>query len=289
MKKALLFLAALIGVVTTLHAQSANVNNKSLLWKISGHNMTKPSYLFGTIHLICKDDYIWTDKMKRSFEACNEVCMEMDMDDPALLMQIASAMMDDQGKKLEDYFTEDQYTIVERYFKDSLGISIAMFSAMKPVVLQTLLTTSASTCDSPVSYEVKISEKAKMLNKEITGLETGLEQVRLLDKIPADSIIKELLEVAQGKDTQESDYDAMIQAYKHQDIPRLYELILKAKEQGDNLDAFLDERNEKWIDRMTERMDQKSVFFAVGAGHLWGDKGLISLLREQGYTVVPVR
>ena len=81
----------------------------------------------------------------------------------------------------------------------------------------------------------------------------------------------------------------MIKAYKNQDIPELYNQILKAKEEGDNLDVFLDERNEKWIDRMAERMDQRSVFFAVGAGHLWGPKGLINLLREQGYTVTPVR
>ncbi len=290
MRKVSLILNALLCILIcgNTHAQNRPADNKSLLWKISGKEMQKPSYLFGTIHIICKDEYIWTNKMKKSLESCNEVCMEMDMDDPSIIMQIASAMQTD-GKRLEDYFTDAEYLQLERYFKDSLGISIAMFSNMKPVVLQTLLTTTAITCDSTISYEVKISETAKSLNIDITGLETPAEQIKLLEQIPTDSIVKELIEAASGKETNNDDYAAMIEAYKTQDIPALHQLILKAKEQGDNLDAFLDERNEKWIDRMTERMDQKSVFFAVGAGHLWGSKGLITLLREQGYVVTPVK
>lgn len=290
MKKALVFWGILLGIINSAcsFAQTPD-SNKSLLWKISGKGMQQPSYLFGTIHMICKDDYVWTPKMKASLEASNEICMEMDMDDPTIIMQIASAMVATDGKRLEDYFTVSQYTLVETYFRDSLGISIAMFAAMKPVVLQTLLTTTSFSCDSSVSYEVKLSEYAKVLNKEITGLESPAEQIKLLDEIPVDSIINELVNIASGKEGKETDYQAMIDAYKIQDVPALHQLILKAKEEGDNLDAFLDERNERWIDRMAERMDQKSIFFAVGAGHLWGDKGLINLLRTQGYTVAAVK
>ncbi len=267
-------------------AQTKVSDNKSLLWKISGKDMRKPSYLFGTIHMICKDEYVWTDIMKKSFESSDEVCMEMDMDDPSILMQVASGMIETNGKKLKDYFSEDEYKLIENYFEDSLSINIEMFSAMKPVVLQTLLIPSVQLCDSTVSYELKITESAKLLKKEITGLESPAEQIKLLDAVPVDSIIKDLLDVASGVNTGEQfETLSMIDAYKRQDIPELHELILKSKEQGDNLNIFLDERNEKWIDRMAEHMDQKSVFFAVGAGHLWGEKGLINLLRQQGYTV----
>lgn len=285
-----LFIALFSLTGPTANAQDDAKANKSLLWKISGNGMQKPSYLFGTIHIICKDDYIWTDKMKKSFDAASEVCMEMDMDDPSILMEIASGMLNKEGKKLEDYFSPEEYKLVEQYFRDSMGVSIGMFSGMKPIVLQTLLTTTASPgCDSVVSYEIKLSETAALQQKEITGLETPAEQIKLLDQIPIDSIIKELLDIAHGRDSSISDITSMIKAYKNQDIPELYNQILKAKEEGDNLDVFLDERNERWIDRMAERMDQRSVFFAVGAGHLWGPKGLINLLREQGYTVTPVR
>ena len=138
-----------------------------------------------------------------------------------------------------------------------------------------------------LSYEIRITDAAKRQKKEITGLESPAEQIKLLDAIPVDSIIKELVDIASGNAGDPFEMRTMIKAYKEQDIPALHDLILKSKEQGDNLDVFLDERNEKWVDRMAEHMDQKSVFFAVGAGHLWGEKGLINLLRLQGYTVEP--
>ena len=74
-----------------------------------------------------------------------------------------------------------------------------------------------------------------------------------------------------GGHTEEfSDYIAKIEAYAHQNIPQLHNLILRSKEEGDNMDAFLDERNEKWIDRMADRMDQKSVFFCRGCRPFMG-------------------
>jgi uncharacterized protein YbaP (TraB family) len=287
MKKLLVLIGALL-CTAGIQAQG-NDNNKSLLWKISGKEMQQPSYLFGTIHIVCKDNYVWTKTMKKSFEAAQEVCMEMDMDDPSILMQVATAMIEQSGKKLEDYFTREEYQLVEEYFRDSLGVNITMFATMKPIVLQTLLTSSSPTCDSVVSYEVKLSETAKEQSKEITGLETPSEQIKLLDQIPVDSIVQELVRVAKGHSEEMSEYKNMIKAYTEQDIEELHNLIMKSKEEGDNMDAFLDERNEKWIDRMAERMDQKSVFFAVGAGHLWGEKGLIHLLRSQGYSVEPMK
>ena len=72
-------------------------------------------------------------------------------------------------------------------------------------------------------------------------------------------------------------------------MPALYDTILDSSTESDNIDEFLGKRNEKWISRMVEKMDQQPVFFAVGAGHLWGDTGLISLLRNEGYTVTPVK
>src|SRR5690606_11827494 len=115
------------------------------------------------------------------FDAASEVCMEVDMDDPSILMEIASGMLNKEGKKLEDYFSPEEYKLVEQYFRDSMGVSIGMFSGMKPIVLQTLLTTTASPgCDSVVSYEIKLSETAALQQKEITGLETPAEQIKLL-------------------------------------------------------------------------------------------------------------
>lgn len=277
------------GCTTVSQAQENAAGSHSLLWKISSKEMRTPSYLFGTIHIICAEDYIWTNAMKKSLEATEEVCLEMDMDNPSLTMDVIQGLRDNSGKTLEDHFGKENYAKLKRYLLDSMGVNIDAFAQMKPMVLPLLFSTSEFDCDSTVSYESNLVSAASLQNKEVTGLETVKEQIDLLDRIPTDSIVSELMNVVNGTDNCTEEYSEMINAYKKQDIVKLHELILKSKEMGDDLNMFLDERNEKWIERMTERMDQHAVFFAVGAGHLWGENGLINLLRNAGYTVEPIK
>lgn len=264
-------------------------NTKSLLWAISGKGMKEKSYLFGTIHLICPQDYIWTDAMKQSLLKSKEVCFEMDMDDPNIMMQIAAGMIDQSGKKLKDYFSPADYEKLEKYVKDSLGMNIELFQQMKPVALQTLFSTQSSDCSNPISYENNIMEAAKTDKKEITGLETVSEQLDLFDNMPVDSVIKDIVDLLNGKNTDKGDFKKLTTAYKNQDLPELGKLIKESGASDKDIDGFLDVRNEKWIPRMIEKMDKTSVFFAVGAGHLYGDNGLISLLKKEGYTVTPIK
>ena len=53
-------------------------------------------------------------------------------------------------------------------------------------------------------------------------------------------------------------------------------------------ELLLVRRNENWIPVMERIMREGSAFFAVGAGHLGGPKGVVNLLRQAGYTVEPV-
>ena len=286
-----LFCVAVLAILTPFisKAQQKTQNNKSLLWRISGKDMKTSSYLFGTIHLICPADYVWTDKMKESYKKSKEVCFEMDMDDPAVLMKVATGLMDNTGKTLEDYFTPKQYKLVEAYVRDTLGMNIVQFRNMKPAALQSMFTAGSSACPNPVSYEEKIMEQAKKDNKEILGLEQPEEQIELFDNLPTDTVVKEIMDVVTGTEKDDGEYQKLVNAYKQQDLPALYKLINSSGESPIDLAGFLDDRNKKWIERMVDKMDQKSIFFAVGAGHLWGENGVINLLRKEGYKVVPVR
>lgn len=270
-------------------AQQKSQSNKSLLWRISGKDMKKSSYLFGTIHLICPSDYVWTPKMKESLKKSQQVCFEMDMDDPAVMMKVATGLMDNSGKTLEDYFTPEQYKIVEAYVRDSMGMNISLFHNMKPAALQSMFTSKSAACENPISYEEKIMDQAKKDKKEIIGLEQPEEQIELFDNLPADSVVKDIMESISGKNNDDDEYKKLVNAYKKQDLPALYKLLNSSGESSIDLAGFLDDRNKRWIERMEDKMDQKSIFFAVGAGHLWGENGVINLLRKEGYTVVPIK
>ena len=284
----LLLLLIVTGKSGIATAQAAS-GDKSLLWQVSGKGLDKPSYIFGTIHLICSSDYIWTSKMQQAFQKAQEICFEMDMDDPAVMMTIAMGLMDNSGKTLEDYFKPEDYKKLSNYIRDTLGMSISMLESMKPTILPIIFTGKSSHCKTTVSYEEKLMDAARKAKKNIVGMEKPEEQIELFNKLPTDSVIKEVMDMVNGIDQEDTTYNKMINAYKTQDLPALDDLINRSKELDDNMTAFVDERNIKWIPRMVDMMDQKSMFFAVGAGHLLGENGIINLLRKEGYAVKPLR
>jgi uncharacterized protein len=291
MKRLLCSLVTLTLLFLTGNSSSAYPlqDNKSLLWRISSKKLKKPSYLFGTMHMLCEEDYIWTPVMQQSVDASESLCFEMDLDDPSLMMEVTTGMMDHSGKSLKDYFTADDYAKLERFLTDSLEMDISMFRQMKPVVLQTMIGSTMMKCPVTVSYENRLMETARKSGKEVLGLEKAAEQLDLFDNLPTDSVVKELMEIISGNNAESDEYTTLINAYKKQDIIALHNIIQSSNHKDVDLAGFIDVRNEKWISRMTEKMEQQSVFFAVGAGHLWGDVGLITLLRKAGYTVEPVK
>ena len=77
----------------------------------------------------------------------------------------------------------------------------------------------------------------------------------------------------------------MMDAYKAQDVAGLYNLFKTSPEYEKYEKALLIDRNISWIPQMAELMAEKPTFFAVGAGHLGSENGVINLLRKAGYTV----
>jgi hypothetical protein len=81
----------------------------------------------------------------------------------------------------------------------------------------------------------------------------------------------------------------MITVYKSQRLTEI-ETLFKDTEFGmeDHQDLLLNDRNKNWVNQLKTIMKSESVFVAVGAGHLVGKEGLISLLRKEGYTLKPI-
>ncbi|MBS1616789.1 MAG: TraB/GumN family protein [Bacteroidetes bacterium] len=273
------------------HQASAQGDGHSLLWRISGKGLPSDSYLFGTIHLVCPDDYLWTDAMKQTLAASEQVCFELDLNDPGVLQSVSKGLsLAGSDKKLEDYFSKQEWARLSRFMHDSVGMDLNLLQQMKPEALETILATRAVGCSFPSSYESNIMEQAQQSGKEIRGLESAEEQLEVMSSIPSDSLSESIMQTADSFAQARAEYAQMLDAYKRQDLPALYEHIQHSKDDaGMDMNLFLDERNKKWIPEMAQMMQSKSTFFAVGAGHLWGENGVISLLRKAGYSVSPIR
>lgn len=95
--------------------------------------------------------------------------------------------------------------------------------------------------------------------------------------------------IAMIAESNEQETAKLVSNYKIENISFLYEIATDEKYTSkETKKVMLDDRNSNWVKNMPELMQKESVFFVVGAGHLAGDLGLISLLRKAGYTVKPM-
>ncbi len=264
-------------------------NDNTLLWEISGNGLKKPSFLFGTFHLLCKDDIHFSDQLKNAVNSVDEVYMEMKLDDPSMMLGGMMYMNMKNGKTLESLYTAEEYKRLEAYFSDTLKMPMLLFQKAKPYFLVALLYPRMMNCPNPSGVEEELMKIAKEDKKEIKGLETMQFQASVFDSIPYEWQAKELLKNIDSFSVYKDEFDTMLDFYKNQQMDSLKTMVGKSEFGSDKYDdLLLKNRNKNWVKQLKEIMKNKSVFVAVGAGHLVGDAGLINLLKKAGYKVVPL-
>jgi len=192
---------------------------------------------------------------------------------------------------LSDLLTDEDYRLVSDFF-DQIGIPLFFLERIKPMFLTVFSSTDLFggnfNMESLKSYEIELMEKAKTRGKDITGLESMDYQLSIFDSIPygyqADMLVASIHE----SQSENSMLDTLIHYYLLQDLPMLDKLINEDGSVDKYKDLLIDNRNKSWIPVMEAMMKKGPVFFAVGAGHLGGDVGIIRLLKDKGYNLEPI-
>lgn len=259
----------------------------SLLWEINGNGLRQPSWLFGTFHILCKSDFAVSDLLKDKINASQQFYGEIDLDDPKLQMQFAMKMMM-IDKTLSSLMPEADYQKLKDGFQKIVGMPIEMFNHFKPFVPLSILAISSISCDDKIQPETEFVKLAKQNNLPILGLETIDDQVSAIDKEPLDSQINSLKQTLGNFDSVKTVMSKLVAVYKLRDIDSMYAFMKRMGATDDFELELLTKRNRNWIPVIQKATADKSSFIAVGAGHLGGPEGLISLLRREGYRVTPV-
>lgn len=266
----------------------------SLLWKIEGDDMSAPSYLYGTIHMINADDYFLPQGTLAAIDGADKMVFEIDMNemnDMGSLMGLMSKAFMNDGKSLSDLLSKEDYDLVENHFS-KMGLPMMMLERIKPAFLSVFaydIDPSGMQNGSIKSYEMEFFKMANETSKPVAGLETLEFQMSVFDSIPYTDQAKMLVEAIKSSDTDDDQFKVMIDMYKTQDINSMVTMIQEDDSMGEGSeDVLLTGRNKNWIPLMADMMRQDKVFFAVGAGHLAGPNGVIHLLRKAGYTLTPL-
>lgn len=298
-------LAAAVLAVLIVTSASAQ-----LLYKISGKDLKAPSYIIGTFHLA---NATFVDKIagvKDALTATDQVFGEVPFDDmlnPDTLKVIQAAMMLPDGQTLKTVLSAEQYKKLDAVLTQMMGVGLsnpqvsAQMGKMSPAALSAQLQVlmfmqkHMGEFDPLHGFDQYFQTQAKHNNEPIGGLETVAFQIALLYKsYDMQRQVEQLMCMIDNMDFYEKIVEKMAKAFYAQDIDALKAAM--EEKLGNTCDAtpkewaqFNDNRNADWVRKMPAIMAAKPTFFAVGAGHLPGPKGVLQLLKDIGYTVEAVR
>jgi len=270
---------------------------KSLLWKVSANGLKKPSYVYGTIHLIPKDKLEFSKVTRSAFDDTQRIAFEIDMKEMTNMRTqiglMTKAFMGG-GKTLKDLLTPEDYTFVHEKLEGK-GLPTSFMEKLKPMFLSTLVTSeedesAEASSASMTSVEMELYKLSKKRTMESAGLETASYQMAIFDSIPYELQAQMLVETLRSDEGSDNEYQKMVNLYLAQDIQSMQAMVTEESFGMEKYqDLLLDKRNQNWIPIMGRMMKAKPTFFAVGAGHLGGDQGVIALLRKEGYRVEAVK
>lgn len=301
MKKTLTFIIALL---------AAGSMNAQILYKITGKDAKNASYIIGTYHLA---DASFTEKipglqtaLAETEQAYGEVNME-NMMQPASIQKMTAAMMLPEGQTLKTVLTPEQFGKVSAFAKELMGVGLdndmvfSQLGKMSPKALATQFTlllfikNSATPFNPANGLDNFFQMQAKQNNKPIGGLETIDFQIETLYKsTPIERQVEELICLVDNKEYNLMMVQEISKAFYAQDL----QAIEKAADEklNNSCDSTPEEeetliygRNDNWMKLMPAIMAEKPTFFAVGALHLVGERGMLAQLQKAGYTVTPCK
>lgn len=287
----IVYLAVAMAGCTPAAKITYNHLDNTLLWMISGNGLKKPSYLYGTMHVLCADDAALSDSLKHAIKISDQIYFELDMDNMGEMLGAMKYLRMNDGKKLSELLTQEEYAKVEAYFKNnSVPLPLTMMNRFKPYFISSLIGEQMMSCSQKNGMEELIMRESRKYSKEIKGLETTEFQASIFDSIPYEKQAKDLVNYIDSIDSYKQVTMEMVEVYRQQNLERMDSLMHKSDPGMDEyMDILLYGRNRHWVEQMPAIMKDHCILFAVGAGHLPGEQGVINLLRKSGYKVTPMQ
>lgn len=302
MKRKLMTLAVLLTAAVSVNAQ--------LLYKISGNGLEKPSYIIGTHHLANVGFVEKINGVKEALTETEQVYGEVKWDvmtNPDSLKAMQEKMMLPEGKTLKTILTPEQYKRLDAFMTAKLGAGMsnpmveAQMGKLSPMALVTqfqvllFMMNHMGEFDPSSTFDQYFQAQAQKNNLPCGGLETLSFQAQVLyGSTPMERQVEQLMCLIDNEQFNVQMLEEMTKAFYAQDLDALKKAMdVKLGTSCDSTPeeeaALIDNRNADWLTKMPAIMKQAPTFFAVGAGHLLGEKGVLQLLRNAGYTVEGVK
>lgn len=253
--------------------------DNALLWKgISPDG--KESFLFGTMHVRDLKAFGDIQKIKYCIDQVEVYYSELEMDSSGIEALAWHQLMPD-NKTLKSYISPHHYTRLQRSIKKAFGVDIDQFENLYPLILANMLQTSVLNNNSEIILDYYLFDYARRTAKDMRYLESQKEQLAYFHRIPIQFQIKSLLSLGRQPAKAKKQLFDLLQDYADKNTRQLYQ---RSKRQlGGLRRMLLYDRNEAMALKLITELNEKSAFVAVGAAHLFGQKGILRLMKKEGY------
>lgn len=203
-----------------------------------------------------------------------------------------------QNKTLVDLLDKPFADSLDNILQKDIGVGLTQFNQTKPMTVMLTLSMVYIMRDnrallkaySGLPLDASFVKDGQSKGKTITALETITAQMDLLftsrtneEQVVAlkNFIRKIALNISMGNE--------LLKAYLNNDLNELWKIYEQSMELSGEEDYLLKERNNNWMQKLPTLISKQSNFIAVGSLHLAGPDGLISQLRNRGYTITPLK
>lgn len=287
--------ATILSIISLLFSISSSAQ---LLYKITGNDITHPSYIFGTHHA-ASIEFADSIGLLKIIPEIDTVIGEVDMTNNyifASALQMKKYMTAPKDSSLNILLGDSLFNKTNIIFNQITGISLNSLNDFKPMVANSILELNIAMKYMPNNslnkqIDSEIQNIAYSLNKKVIGLETIDQQANILyNSLSIKQQTQLLIEAINNIDSTMANMKDLCEAYQNQDLNKLHNLSITYDKNNDYfINQLLTERNEKWLKQIPLLLQESPSLIVVGALHLCGEKGLIDALRKLGYTITAIK
>ena len=257
---------------------------KTLIWRFYTEGSSQINYLLGTMHVTDNQAFTFEEKMKKRILDCAFFATEFNLDDADLNVAHA-AMLLPNGQTLSQILPKKLYEKAKVFLKKRLNDGISNYEYFKPIIFSKLITESILSDDRLLPLDDVLFQFAKENGRILRGVETFYEQINILNAMPIEGQIKSLKDMMAGFPKVRRELLKTAEWYAEADLKHLYKAARGSMKGSRKLMIF--DRNILMSNRLADMAAENTVCAAIGAGHFWGEKGVLNCLRKKGFIVEP--
>jgi uncharacterized protein len=256
---------------------------KSLLWKLERPEGV--SYVFGTMHTRDERAFVNLSKVYSALEATDLFAAEFDLDgaDPERMISLMQLPPD---QSLSALYGQRRFNSIYSRLRHYVGLDLKAMQQLIPFAIISMIDQQMLGTERQDPLDIHLWSIAREQQKKLAGLETTEEHYGVLEQMPMSLQLSQLASIAAHVPAYRRRMRRLTDLYVAGDIRQLY--MNSKKGAGELRRPLLYDRNQLMSRRLEQFSREQTVFAAVGAAHLYGERGMLRLLKHAGFRISPV-